>query len=81
MFVGSPRATRAAVLLFLVGCPVRRIFESFDMLLLIQKGGRTTFFGPLGDHSSTLIDYLMAVPGEGWVYLWDPATIQSLDPC
>jgi hypothetical protein len=41
-----------------------QIFEAFDMLLLIQKGGRTTYFGPLGDHSAALINYLTAVPGD-----------------
>jgi ABC-type multidrug transport system ATPase subunit len=43
--------------------PSIEIFEAFDMLLLIQKGGLTTFFGPLGVQSAGLIDYLMAVPG------------------
>ncbi|MEW5297917.1 MAG: hypothetical protein WDW36_001095 [Sanguina aurantia] len=43
--------------------PSIEIFESFDQLLLIQRGGFTTYFGPLGDASSTLINYLQAVPG------------------
>ncbi|KAG2425086.1 hypothetical protein HXX76_013995 [Chlamydomonas incerta] len=43
--------------------PSIEIFESFDQLLLIQRGGRTTYFGPLGLHSADLIDYFMAVPG------------------
>ncbi len=31
-----------------------------------QRGGRVTFFGPLGQHSAGLVGYLeKAVPGEG----------------
>jgi hypothetical protein len=33
-------------------------------LLLIQRGGRTTYFGDLGKESCHLVDYLQAVPGE-----------------
>jgi hypothetical protein len=32
-------------------------------LLLIQRGGRTTYFGALGLHSSSLVEYLQRVPG------------------
>lgn len=28
-----------------------------------QRGGRTTYFGPLGHESSLLVAYLQAVPG------------------
>eukprot|EP00878_Enallax_costatus_P039821 GHUV01045738.1.p1 GENE.GHUV01045738.1~~GHUV01045738.1.p1 ORF type:complete len:521 (+),score=145.25 GHUV01045738.1:208-1563(+) len=43
--------------------PSIEIFESFDNLLLLQRGGRTTYFGPLGVESSQLIAYLQSVPG------------------
>lgn len=43
--------------------PSIEIFEAFDKLMLIQRGGRISYFGPLGEHSSALIDYLKAVPG------------------
>ena len=33
------------------------IFESFDELLLLKRGGETIFNGQLGHHSSHLIDY------------------------
>lgn len=33
------------------------------LLLLLQRGGRVTYFGPLGRHSSALISYLQDVPG------------------
>lgn len=44
--------------------PSIEIFESFDNLLLLQRGGRTTYFGPLGSESSQLIAYLQSVPGK-----------------
>lgn len=43
--------------------PSINIFEAFHQLLLLQRGGRVTFFGPLGLHSSELVSYLEAVPG------------------
>ncbi|GBF90608.1 ABC transporter G family member protein [Raphidocelis subcapitata] len=43
--------------------PSIEIFEAFDSLLLLQRGGRTTYFGPLGSESRTLVDYLSRVPG------------------
>ena len=38
--------------------PSAILFEHFDDLLLLQAGGRTGYFGPLGDDSQTLIKYL-----------------------
>lgn len=43
--------------------PSTEIFEAFDMLVLLQRGGRLTYFGPLGEHSHDLISYLEAYPG------------------
>jgi hypothetical protein len=43
--------------------PSIEIFEAFDSLLLLQRGGRTTYFGPLGAESATLAAYLARVPG------------------
>ena len=37
------------------------------MLLLIQRGGCISYFGPLGAHSSDLIEYLCHIPGGGGV--------------
>ncbi|GIL82508.1 hypothetical protein Vretifemale_11338 [Volvox reticuliferus] len=56
--------------------PSIEIFEAFDMLLLLQRGGRTTYFGPLGSHSKPLVDYLMGqVPGvEPLPEGYNPAT-------
>lgn len=39
------------------------IFEAFDVLVLLQRGGRLTYFGPLGDESSVLTAYLESQPG------------------
>jgi ABC-type multidrug transport system ATPase subunit/ABC-type multidrug transport system permease subunit len=43
--------------------PSTEIFEAFDMLVLLQRGGRLTYFGPLGEHSCSLISYLEGYPG------------------
>ncbi|KAK5113313.1 hypothetical protein LTR85_010930 [Meristemomyces frigidus] len=37
--------------------PSGPLFEAFDVLLLLARGGRTTYFGPMGEHSSTVLDY------------------------
>jgi ABC-type multidrug transport system ATPase subunit len=38
--------------------PSAVIFEQFDRLLLLAKGGKTVYFGDIGSHSRTLLDYL-----------------------
>ncbi|KAH7230842.1 ABC multidrug transporter [Fusarium solani] len=37
--------------------PSATLFENFDVLLLLAKGGRTTYFGPTGENSAILLDY------------------------
>ncbi|MCO5580506.1 hypothetical protein L7F22_034374 [Adiantum nelumboides] len=39
------------------------IFESFDELLLLKRGGQVIFGGPLGGQSCHLVDYFQAIPG------------------
>ncbi|KAI8569212.1 hypothetical protein RHMOL_Rhmol02G0261700 [Rhododendron molle] len=39
------------------------IFESFDELLLMKRGGQVIYTGPLGRQSRELIEYFEAVPG------------------
>ncbi|GFP88114.1 ABC transporter g family member 34 [Phtheirospermum japonicum] len=39
------------------------IFEAFDELLLMKRGGRVIYAGPLGRQSQKLIEYFEAVPG------------------
>ncbi|XVE52030.1 hypothetical protein DITRI_Ditri02bG0087500 [Diplodiscus trichospermus] len=39
------------------------IFEAFDELLLMKRGGQVIFFGPLGQNSQKIIEYFEAIPG------------------
>ncbi|KAK9054723.1 hypothetical protein SSX86_025802 [Deinandra increscens subsp. villosa] len=39
------------------------IFESFDELLLLKRGGQVIYSGPLGRHSQQIIEYFEAVNG------------------
>ncbi|XP_020531339.1 ABC transporter G family member 39 isoform X2 [Amborella trichopoda] len=39
------------------------IFEAFDELLLMKKGGQLIYEGPLGHFSQNLIQYFEAIPG------------------
>ena len=48
--------------------PNALLFQSFDRLLLLQRGGETVYFGDIGKDSQVLIDYLerngAKVPGD-----------------
>ncbi|KAJ5975960.1 hypothetical protein N7481_009667 [Penicillium waksmanii] len=37
--------------------PSALLFQQFDRLLFLAKGGRTVYFGEIGDQSRTLLDY------------------------
>lgn len=37
--------------------PSATLFEEFDRLLLLKKGGQTVYFGDIGDNSKTLLSY------------------------
>ncbi|XVF26839.1 hypothetical protein REPUB_Repub14bG0053800 [Reevesia pubescens] len=39
------------------------IFEAFDELLLMKRGGQVIYFGQLGRNSQKIIDYFEAIPG------------------
>ncbi|CAH1430816.1 unnamed protein product [Lactuca virosa] len=39
------------------------IFEAFDELLLMKRGGQVIYAGPLGHHSDLLIEYFQSIPG------------------
>ncbi|KAI3428353.1 hypothetical protein D9Q98_006733 [Chlorella vulgaris] len=43
--------------------PSMEIFEAFSNLVLLQRGGRLSYFGPLGVESSALTTFLEAQPG------------------
>uniref|UniRef100_A0A0D2ZSG0 ABC transporter domain-containing protein n=1 Tax=Brassica oleracea var. oleracea TaxID=109376 RepID=A0A0D2ZSG0_BRAOL len=50
-----------------VACTIHQpgtdIFEAFDELVLMKNGGRIIYHGPLGQHSSNVIEYFMRIPG------------------
>ncbi|XP_059429921.1 pleiotropic drug resistance protein 2-like isoform X1 [Corylus avellana] len=43
--------------------PSMDIFESFDELFLMKRGGQAIYAGPLGLHSHKLVEYFEAIPG------------------
>ncbi|CAN1252377.1 Pleiotropic drug resistance protein 2 [Linum perenne] len=43
--------------------PSTDIFEAFDELLLMKRGGRVIYAGPLGHHSSDLVSYFEGIIG------------------
>mmetsp|Transcript_17709 Transcript_17709/g.49550 ORF Transcript_17709/g.49550 Transcript_17709/m.49550 type:complete len:1558 (-) Transcript_17709:317-4990(-) len=55
--------------------PSIEIFETFDQLILLQKGGYTIYFGNIGDESSSLISYFRGYKGVEPVPVgYNPAT-------
>jgi ABC-type multidrug transport system ATPase subunit len=42
--------------------PSYSIFEAFDSLLLLRRGGQTVYFGQLGEHCTNLIRYFESAP-------------------
>ncbi|KAH9617937.1 hypothetical protein KSS87_004826 [Heliosperma pusillum] len=43
--------------------PSIHIFEAFDELLLMKRGGQVIYAGPLGHHSQNLVEYFQAISG------------------
>ncbi|KAF3943211.1 hypothetical protein CMV_030208 [Castanea mollissima] len=39
------------------------IFEAFDELLLMKRGGQVIYYGPLGRNSHKIVEYFEAIPG------------------
>jgi ATP-binding cassette subfamily G (WHITE) protein 2 (SNQ2) len=37
--------------------PSAELFQVFDRMLLLRKGGQTCYFGDIGRNATTLIDY------------------------
>ncbi|KAJ5306099.1 hypothetical protein N7508_005114 [Penicillium antarcticum] len=37
--------------------PSAMLFQQFDQLLFLARGGKTVYFGPVGENSSTMLDY------------------------
>ncbi|XP_014500002.1 ABC transporter G family member 40 isoform X2 [Vigna radiata var. radiata] len=45
--------------------PSINIFEAFDELFLLKRGGQEIYVGPLGRHSNELIEYFERIEGVG----------------
>mmetsp|Transcript_19064 Transcript_19064/g.72080 ORF Transcript_19064/g.72080 Transcript_19064/m.72080 type:complete len:1408 (-) Transcript_19064:508-4731(-) len=43
--------------------PSQAIFDQFDQLLLLKRGGRTVYFGELGDDGEAIVKYFTSIPG------------------
>uniref|UniRef100_A0A0E0RCF9 ABC transporter domain-containing protein n=1 Tax=Oryza rufipogon TaxID=4529 RepID=A0A0E0RCF9_ORYRU len=43
--------------------PSIEIFEAFNELMLMKRGGELIYAGPLGHHSCNIIQYFQAIPG------------------
>ncbi|RLN52010.1 hypothetical protein BBJ29_009265 [Phytophthora kernoviae] len=55
--------------------PSSEVFQVFDSLLLLKRGGETVFFGELGEKSSMLIKYFEAIDGVAKLEdCYNPAT-------
>ena len=55
--------------------PSITIFELFDSLLLLQRGGFTAYFGELGRDSQKLLEYFVSIPGTEEIRpQYNPAT-------
>ncbi|KAF1817636.1 hypothetical protein P152DRAFT_470035 [Eremomyces bilateralis CBS 781.70] len=50
-------ADSGQVVICTVHQPSAALFDAFDSLLLLAKGGRTTYFGKTGENSTHLLDY------------------------
>ncbi|WFD29917.1 hypothetical protein MSPP1_000931 [Malassezia sp. CBS 17886] len=56
-------AAEGQAILCTIHQPSGELFNQFDRLLLLQKGGKTVYFGELGENSMTLIDYFESRSG------------------
>ncbi|XP_027336297.1 ABC transporter G family member 36-like [Abrus precatorius] len=51
------------------------IFEAFDELLLMKRGGQVIYAGPLGRNSHKIVEYFEAIPGVPKIKeMYNPAT-------
>ncbi|KAL5002713.1 ABC-2 type transporter-domain-containing protein [Aspergillus recurvatus] len=53
-------ADRGQAVLSTIHQPSAMLFQQFDRLLFLAKGGRTVYFGNIGEESRTLLDYFEA---------------------
>ncbi|KZS96568.1 pleiotropic drug resistance ABC transporter [Sistotremastrum niveocremeum HHB9708] len=57
-------ADRGQAILCTIHQPSAELFQAFDRLLLLKKGGQTCYFGDLGENATTLIKYFEANGGR-----------------
>lgn len=57
-------ASQGQAILCTIHQPSSLLFESFDRLLLLERGGRTVYFGDIGADSQVLRDYFAAHGAE-----------------
>ncbi len=50
-------ANNGQAILCTIHQPSAMLFQQFDRLLFLQKGGQTVYYGDIGENSRTLIDY------------------------
>ncbi|KAG2073832.1 hypothetical protein BDR04DRAFT_1178890 [Suillus decipiens] len=50
-------ANNGQAILCTIHQPSAELFQAFDRLLLMRRGGQTVYFGDIGDKSSTMLDY------------------------
>ncbi|KAH9077823.1 ABC-2 type transporter-domain-containing protein [Lactarius deliciosus] len=50
-------ADRGQAILCTIHQPSAELFQAFDRLLLLRKGGQTVYFGDIGTNATTLLDY------------------------
>ncbi|GAA6026236.1 hypothetical protein JCM10207_008566 [Rhodosporidiobolus poonsookiae] len=53
-------ADHGQAILVTIHQPSSELFQVFDRLLLLQEGGKTCFFGDIGENSKTLLEYFHA---------------------
>lgn len=56
-FLGKLAAAGQAILVT-IHQPSAQLFAQFDKLLLLTRGGKTVYFGDIGDNAATIKDYL-----------------------
>ena len=57
-------ASHGQAILCTIHQPSSTLFQHFDRLLLLQKGGKTVYFGDIGPNSKTLVDYFGSRSGH-----------------